>query len=371
MGGKVRRKLIQQRILLAATAVLALILAAMGGCSGLPKNVANCPITPTAPSDLTIVPPAQEPPSAALCGFPLEISSPGNGASVQAPVPLVAVATPPDPVYTVRVYVDNFAVLYTPSTTVNQLLWMPNGPHTIEVVAEDVAGYIATTSTQVNVTGQLAGALNLQDSPQWISCSAVIVHTTCAAGLGVAVSTLSLHQQTPSLDGSAAKFTIAGKTPYSNELYWTPIGGGDYPTHFSYDLWFYINYGDRPQSLEFDVNQAFGGSRWTWGTQCDFNDTHRWNIWDPLNEVWRPIPIPCNHFPSNTWIHLVWTLERVGDQVHYMTLNVDNQTYNVDTYYTAQPNWTQEEIDIAFQMDGNYAQQPYTVWLDQVNLFTH
>jgi hypothetical protein len=371
MRGMVRRDQGQQRILMVLTVVLALILAIMGGCSGLPKNVANCPITPTPPSDLTIVPPAAEPPPASLCGFPLEISSPGNGASVQAPVPVVAVATPPDPVYTVRVYVDNFAVLYTPSTIVNQLLWMPNGAHTIEIVAEDTAGYIATTSMQVNVVGQMPGALNLQDSPQWVSCSAVIVHTTCAAGLGVAVSTLTLHQQTPSLDGSAAKFTLAGKHAYSNELYWTPIGGGSYPQHFNYDLWFYIDHGDRPQSLEFDVNQAFGGSRWTWGTQCDFNDTHRWNIWDPLGEVWRPIPIPCNHFPSNTWIHMVWTLERVGNQVHYITLSVDDHTYDVDTYYTAQPNWTQEEIDIAFQMDGNWDQQPYTVWLDRVNLFSY
>jgi hypothetical protein len=189
--------------------------------------------------------------------------------------------------------------------------------------------------------------------------------------LGVAVSTITLHQQAPSLDGSAAKFTLAGKHAYSNELYWTPIGGGSFPQHFNYDLWFYIDHGDRPQSLEFDVNQAFGGSRWTWGTQCDFNDTHRWNIWDPLGEVWKPIPIPCNHFPSNTWIHMVWTLERVGNQVHYITLSVADHTYDVDTYYTAQPKWTQEEIDIAFQMDGNWDQQPYTVWLDRVNLFSY
>src|SRR5437868_14527577 len=300
MRGMVRRYQLQQRILLVATVVLALILAIMGGCSGLPKNVANCPMTPTPPSDLTIVPAASEPPPAALCGFPLEISSPGNGASVQAPVPVVAVATPPDPAYTVRVYVDNFAVLYTPSTIVNQLLWIPNGAHTIEVVAEDTAGYIATTSMQVNVLGQLPGALNLQDSPQWVSCSAVIVHTTCAAGLGVAVSTLTLHQQTPSLDGSAAKFTIAGKHAYSNELYSTPIGGGNYPTHFSYDLSFYIDHGDRPQSLEFDVNQAFGRCAWSWGTQCDFNDSHRWNIWDPLNEVGKLTSFPSNNFPRNT-----------------------------------------------------------------------
>jgi hypothetical protein len=63
-------------------------------------------------------------------------------------------------------------------------------------------------------------------------------------------------------------------------------------------------------------------------------------------------------FGSNTWIQLVWTLERVGNQVHHITVSVADQTYPLDTDYTTQPNWFQEGIDVAFQMDGNYAQQP-------------
>lgn len=354
-----------------SSAVLALILGAFAGCQGLPKNVANCPVTPTPPANTSIVPPAQEPPPAALCGFPLAINSPVNGASVSSPVPIVATATPPDPIYTVRLYVDGFAVLYTPNTTVSQLIWMPNGQHNVEIVAQDTAGYIATTSMTVNVVGQEPGALNIQDRPAWVSCSAVIVSATCAAGLGVAQSSLSLHQSSPSLDGSAAKFSLGGSHAYSNELYWIPLGGGDNVSHFTYDLWFYIDDGNAPQSLEFDVNQTFGGTRWTWGTQCDFNDTHLWDIWDPLNEVWKPTSVPCDHFPSNTWIHLIWHFERIGNQVHYIDLSVADQSYTVDTYYTAQPNWFQEEIDIAFQMDGNYQQHPYSVWLDEVNLLAN
>jgi hypothetical protein len=65
---------------------------------------------------------------------------------------------------------------------------------------------------------------------------------------------------------------------------------------------------------------------------------------------------------------LIWTLERAGNQVHYVTLNVAGQTYTIDTHFTAQSNWYADEIDVAFQMDGNYEQQPYTVWLDQVSL---
>lgn len=370
MGSKARRRL-KQGALITGLVVLAIVLVRLTGCQGLPSNVANCKITPTPPANTSIVPPATEPPPAALCGFPLTIASPGSGASVHSPVSLVATAAPPDQIYLVRVYVDGQAVLYSPNAAINQYLWMANGQHTVQIVAEDIAGYIATSSVQLNVVAQDVGATDIQNRNNWVSCSAVIDNATCASGLGVAESTLTLHESSPSLDGSAAKFSLAGKTGYSNELYWVPLGGGNSVSHFTYDLWFYVDYGDRPQSLEFDVNQAFGGTRWTWGSQCDFNQSHAWNIWDPLNGVWRLTSVPCNHFPSNTWIHVIWNLERVGNQVHYITLTVGDQTYTIDTYYMAEPNWTQEEIDVAFQMDGNYAQQPYDVWLDEVNLLAH
>src|ERR1700751_3136172 len=87
--------------LIIGSILLGLVLGALGGCEGLPKNVADCPVTPTPPSNLSVVPPATEPPPAALCGFPLAISSPGNGASVNSPPPIVPTATPADPIYTV------------------------------------------------------------------------------------------------------------------------------------------------------------------------------------------------------------------------------------------------------------------------------
>jgi hypothetical protein len=54
--------------------------------------------------------------------------------------------------------------------------------------------------------------------------------------------------------------------------------------------------------------------------------------------------------------------------VHYISLQEGSQIYNVDTYYNNQPDWTLEEIDVAFQMDLAQPPVPYNVWLDEVNL---
>jgi hypothetical protein len=339
-------------------------------CQGLPSYVAHCPVTPSAPVISPTASPAPNPPAAALCPFPMQVT-PAPGQSMESPVQLIVKANSASPIYNTRVYVDHLAVLFTFLGNLNQNIWIPDGDHIIRVVSEDQSGYISTKTIPVHITGQKPGISQIQNTPGWINCSSVLATgAVCAAGLGTAKTALVQNQATPTLNGgTSAKFALEGGThPYSNALYWLPLGGGANVSHFIYDLYFYIDQGNASQALEFDVNQTFGGTRWTWGSECNFDADAKWDIWDDANAVWVPTSIPCDHFPSNTWIHLVWTLERVGNQVHYITLQVGDRTYNVDTYYTAQSNWFADEIDVAFQMDGNWEQQPYNVWLDQVTL---
>ena len=170
------------------------------------------------------------------------------------------------------------------------------------------------------------------------------------------------------MDGQSAQFSMGGgPTGYFNMLYHNAKAGGSNVSHFIYDLHFYKDNPTALQALEFDINQTFGGNRWVWGSECNFNASGKWDIWDNVNG-WQPTVYDCKPFPPNTWIHLVWNVERVGNRVHYVSLTVGDQTYNVDTYYSNQSNWTLEEIDVAFQMDGNYKQEPYNVWLDNVQL---
>lgn len=364
--------------------------------SGTPKSaVTTPPTTPTTPApsqpNYPSTPPvpitwspqtsslpapsAQVPPPPGSNDFPLTISNPTDGGTVTSPLNVVASADPKNPIFFLRVYVDQLAVYYTFDKSINTQIFTSPGTHTLEVMAEDTQGYISATILNITVASQTAQTTisGIQTMPGWQSCSALFPTGSgrdgqiCAAGLGTAVSTMTENQSTPSMDGKAAKFSIGGPTAYSNMLYFNPVAGGDNVSHFIYDLYFYIDNPNASQALEFDINQTFGGNRWVWGSECNFNGSGKWDIWDDVNG-WEPTIYDCKPFPANTWIHLVWNVERVGNQVHYISLTVGNQTYNVDTYYQNQADWTLEEIDVAFQMDGNYKQEPYNVWLDQVNL---
>ncbi len=348
-----------------------------------PPNYPSTPPVPITWSPSTSplpAPPAQVPPPVGSNDFPLSISKPTDGATVTSPATVVASATPKNPIFFMRVYVDQLAVYFTFTNSINTQIWMSPGQHTLEVMAEDNQGYISATILNITVASQSPATISsIQALPGWQSCSATFPPGSgrdgqiCAAGLGTADSTMTQNQSSPAMDGNSAKFSMGtGITPecpnaYCNMLYFNAIGGGNSVSKFTYDLYFYIDNPNASQALEFDINQTFGGNRWVWGSECNFNGSGKWDIWDDING-WKPTSIDCKPFPANTWIHLVWNVERVGSQVHYISLTVADQTFNVDTYFSNQPAWTLEEIDVAFQMDGNFQQQPYNVWLDEVNL---
>lgn len=273
-----------------------------------------------------------------------------------------------------RVYVDNAAEYFTFFNTADALLWMTPGMHTLDVVATDTSGKNTSTSFQVNVTGASnAPVTQIQTMGAWEPCSAKFppghprAGQVCAAGGGDAVSTMTLNQSSPSLSGASAKFTMGGPQGYTNELYTKFLGGGSAVSKFTYDLYFMVDQPDRPQALEFDVNQTLGNSRWVFGTECNFKADGVWDVWDGI-KGWQPTTVPCKPFPANTWIHLVWSFERVGQQVHYISVSVNDQVYALNLYYSQEPSWTMQGIDVAFQMDGDSMQDPYTVWLDKVTL---
>ena len=157
-------------------------------------------------------------------------------------------------------------------------------------------------------------------------------------------------------------FDVSGSKGYENVLWTKYFASGSNVSHFTYDMYVMVDDPTRPQALEFDVNQNFGNNRWVFGTECNFKDHKTWDVWDGKTG-WVATKVPCAPatFPANTWTHLVWQFERVGNQVHYVSLTVGTQTYNVDMYQNFEAGWVMQDIDVAFQMDIDSSADPYSV----------
>lgn len=327
-------------------------------------------------------PPAQVPPPAASSDFPLVVASPLDKSTVTSPLTVTASASPKNPIFFMRVYVDQLAVYFTFSDSINAQMFVAPGQHTIEVMAEDNQGYISATPLNVTVSSQQQQTTisGIQNLPGWLNCGDNFPAGSgrdgqlCAAGFGDPTSSLQQSISSPSMDGESAEFSISPSSPncpgYCNELYWNPVAGGSSVTHFTYDLYFAIDNPNAAQALEFDLNQTYGGQRWVWGSECNFKADGLWDIWDDATGLWRHTSIPClaTQFPANQWNHIVWDVQQAGSNVQYNTLTVNGTTYPVNITYGNQQQWTLEEIDTAFQLDLDGNGQPYHVWLDKVNL---
>jgi hypothetical protein len=61
-------------------------------------------------------------------------------------------------------------------------------------------------------------------------------------------------------------------------------------------------------------------------------------------------------------------VERVNGQVHNISVTLDGNVSTVNKYYNPQQNYGGNDLNVAFQMDGDYRQDPYSVWLDNFSL---
>jgi hypothetical protein len=341
------------------------------------------PITWSPSSSPLPAPPAQVPPPGGSDDFPLTVSSPANSSTVTSPMNVVASAQPKNPIFFMRVYVDQLAVYFTFNNSINTQIFAAPGQHTITVMAEDNQGYISAIPLTVTVSLQAAQNVisSVQDLPGWQSCGGLFppgsgrAGQICAAGGGTPNSAMTQNVSSPSLDSKSAEFSIAPQLPdcpgYCNMLYFNPLAGGNNVSHFTYDVYFYIDDPTAPQALEFDTNQTYGGQRWVWGSECNFKADGHWDIWDDAPQTgWEETDIPClaTDFQANSWNHIAWDVQQSGNNVQYNTLTINGTVYQVNTTYPNQQNWTLEEIDTAFQMDLDEAGTPFHVWLDKFTL---
>jgi hypothetical protein len=309
--------------------------------------------------------------TAAFAG--VTVSSPTAGTTQASPVHFVASATSTSSITGMRVYVDNVSVYALSASKIDTSIAMSAATHNVVVQAWDTTGAVFKQAFTLTVTASSplpvppSTAFTYSDIDQmtgWQSC------TTCA-GIGgtgpVASFSMVQNQASPSLDGRSVKFSLGGSTPYSDALWWKQLGAVNTASNFKYDLYFYLTNPAAAQSLEFDSNQANGSRRWIFGTQCNVRNGGVWDVWGNANGNWLSTGIPCTAPAAFVWHHLTWEFKRTSTQVVFIGFTYDGVTHYVNRTYTAAASGV-NELNVAFQMDGDFRQDPYSVWLDKVSL---
>lgn len=190
--------------------------------------------------------------------------------------------------------------------------------------------------------------------------------------------------KSPSMSGSSTEYDLGGSAVYSDALFNNHLIGAFssqgmpdtnqtlVPTYhtFTYDVYFYGTNLELSQAVEFDINQFFDNLGFIWGHECRIAGGHEWDVWNNVTAHWTPTGIPC--YPlDNSWNHLTIKVQRTSsNQLLYQSITLNGVTNTLNQYYDpgTAVNWY--GVTINYQMDGNYQQAPYTVYLDNLS-FTY
>ena len=304
------------------------------------------------------------------------VISPTSGASVGTAAHFVASATSADqtPITSMMIYIDNQAQYTTYASSLDTYLNLSPGSHTAVVKSWNAAGAIYEQTVAFSVSSSAPGnpppsgniIRDIQQLPGWNSCS------DCAgAGSGAPIAQYSMtqHLGSPSLDGNSTQFWLGGSAPYANAIWWKSLPTESDASHFTYDLYFYMENPNAAEALEFDVNVSYNQRYYVFGTQCSPRWSHTWDTWDENNGTWNSTGVECPTFQAYNWNHLTIELERTLDNhLHWIAITLNGARHSIDRYVASKPTGYSNGISVDFQMDGDYNQEDYSVWLDKMSL---
>jgi hypothetical protein len=298
----------------------------------------------------------------------ISYSSPSSGSTVSSPIHVKASASSSYSIRYMNIYLDGNKVASGTSSSIDKYVSSGAGSHRITVQAEDSSGSIFKKSIYVTVGSSSSSTStktfsNIDQMSKWSSCSA------CAGANGdgpVTTYSQTLGLSSPSMDGNSTKFHIGGSTAYANALWWKQLGANSSARHFTYDLYFYLKNPSLAQALEFDVNQSLNGKKYIFGTEC-VKSTKTWKVYS-ASLKWVNTGISCAGITAYKWNHLVWEFQRTTDgKVSFVSVSLNGVKHYVNRSY-APKSGTANEINVAFQMDGDKYMTDYDTWLEKVKL---
>jgi hypothetical protein len=308
-----------------------------------------------------------------------------SGGSASSPVHYVATATTTcsKGVASMGIYTAPYQLAHVSSgASLDAYVNLAPGNYNTVVQSWDNCGGSARAPVSLSVGGTSGGGTftNVQAGGGWAgyallppsynicgSCTPSGPHATWSTQQGIT---------SPSLSGSAMKFSIGGSTPFADILWNNKFTSRlqDPKTlvnfhHFTYDVYFYGTNLQASQALEFDINQFINGQSFIWGHECRIAGGHQWDTWDNVNMHWVPSGIPCNPI-DNAWNHLIIQVSRTTtNKLLFESITLNGKTYTLNRYDNpTKTSWY--GFTINYQMDLTRYMTPYSVYLDKLN-FTY
>jgi hypothetical protein len=318
------------------------------------------------------------------------VTSPKNNSTVGSPVNFTATASTScaQGVSAIGIYTAPYQLAYTVNgSSLNYNLSLNPGTYNTVVQEWDKCGGSSSTPVTITVSssggGSTSSFYNVQQSggwaaygqgpPNFVDCSP----SPCD---GITFW-MAQNVNSPSMDGKASEFNVGGTSDYSDALYNNhligPFSSQNMPDtnhtlvptlyNFTYDVYFYGTDLSLSQAVEFDINQFFDSMGFIWGHECRIAGGNEWDVWNNQKAEWTPTGIPCNPV-SNSWNHLTIQVERTSsNQLLYQSITLNGVTSNLNWTFdpgSAPSSWY--GVTINYQMDGNYKQQSYDVYLDEL-----
>jgi hypothetical protein len=191
------------------------------------------------------------------------------------------------------------------------------------------------------------------------------------------------HVSTPALDGKALRCALSGAYSYSNVHCYRNLLPEPTAAAFTLTIPFFFtptttcnNQGSPSvvQALEFTVSKWHRSYRYEFALQWQNvgDGAPQWRYWDPRGQPdqWVSLSPPITQcLEGGKWHTLLLEGEIVSGEVHYREFDIDGNghTLNLITAPVLTPG-EPDRLAVAFQLDGNYAQLPYEVIVDQVSL---
>jgi hypothetical protein len=304
------------------------------------------------------------------------VTSPASGSTNPSSVHFKASATASHAIVAMKIYIDSSSKYSTSHSYLDTYLTLASGTRHVTIKAWDSTGATVSKSFTISISGSSSSSdttgsttttsssaksfSNIEEMSGWDGC------TSCAGGGADAQYSLT-KVTSPSLDGLAGKVFVGGTTPFSHSLWWKNLSSTDSSkSHFVLDMYYYIKEPQKSFGLEFAVNQAYGGKRWKWSTQCSFNKGI-WSAWDSKNRKWVGTSVPCKRPPAYSWQHVVLEYSRSSGKALFVAFTLNGHKYYVNKSFYPE-SYSSNGMNTHFQINGNASQDDYYVWFDRMKV---